>query len=125
LVSVLLPVYNGEKYVSIAIESILNQSFANFELTAINDASTDDSLRIIEGHNDPRIQTVDFAKNRGLVQSLNYGINEAKGEYIARQDADDVSLPTGSSLSYAFLMPTRGQRCSGRAPVASTNMARW
>jgi glycosyltransferase involved in cell wall biosynthesis len=80
--------------VSAAIESILNQSFTNFELIIINDASSDHSLRIIERYNDPRIQVINFAKRKGLVQSLNYALDEAGGGYIARQDADDFSLPT-------------------------------
>ena len=83
----------AKRYVSAAIESILNQSFTNFELIIINDASSDHSLRMIERHDDPRIQIIDFAKRKGLVQSLNYALDEARGEYIARQDADDFSLP--------------------------------
>jgi glycosyltransferase involved in cell wall biosynthesis len=96
-----MSVYNGEKYLREAINSILNQTFTDFELIIINDGSTDDTLKIIKSYKDPRIVLVS-RKNKGLVASLNEGINKAKGKYIARQDADDVSLPNRleKQLSY-------------------------
>jgi glycosyltransferase involved in cell wall biosynthesis len=93
LVSVLLPVHNAAAYLPAAIESILNQSFRNFELIIINDGSTDDSLKIISAFSDSRIIVVNNEKNLGLIVSLNNGIQLAKGKYIARMDADDISLP--------------------------------
>lgn len=90
LVSVVMSVYNGEKYLREAIDSILNQTFTDFEFIIINDGSTDDTLKIIKSYKDPRIVLIS-RKNLGLVASLNEGIKKAKGKYIARQDADDVS----------------------------------
>lgn len=92
LVSVVMSVYNGEKYLREAIESILNQTFKDFEFIIINDGSTDDTLKIINSYNDPRIVLIS-RKNKGLVASLNEGIEKARGKYIARMDADDRSMP--------------------------------
>ena len=91
-VTVLLSVYNGEKYLKEAIDSILTQAFKDFEFLIINDASTDTSRDIILSCDDSRIRLVDNEENIGLTKSLNKGISIARGEYIARQDADDVSL---------------------------------
>ncbi|MCY9804041.1 glycosyltransferase [Vibrio scophthalmi] len=94
-VSVVLSVYNGGAYISKAIESILCQSYKNFEFIIIDDGSSDESLNIIEYYekNDERIKIVSRA-NKGLVYSLNEGMLLAKGKYIARMDADDISIPT-------------------------------
>lgn len=91
LVSVLMPVYNGEKYLNQAIDSILNQTYQNFEFLLINDGSTDTSRAIILNYSDARIRYLENEQNFGLIQTLNRGIAEAKGSYIARMDADDVS----------------------------------
>ncbi|HIP11775.1 MAG TPA: glycosyltransferase family 2 protein, partial [Arcobacter sp.] len=95
MVSVLLSVYNGEKYLDEAIESILNQTYQDFEFIIINDGSTDKSLEIIEKYKkeDNRIVVIS-RENKGLIYSLNEGISQAKGKYIARMDADDISLAT-------------------------------
>ena len=87
----MLPVYNGEKYLSKAIESVLNQTFKNFELILFDDGSSDSSLDIIKGFasRDERIVVLS-RENRGLVETLNESISLAKGRYIARMDADDV-----------------------------------
>jgi glycosyltransferase involved in cell wall biosynthesis len=92
LVSVVMPVFNGGKYLSDAIISILNQTFTDFEFIIINDGSTDDSLETIQkfASNDNRIRVIN-RENKGLVFSLNQGISESKGKYIARMDADDLS----------------------------------
>ena len=92
LVTVFMPVYNGSKYLQEAIESILNQSYQNFELLIINDGSTDNSEDIILSFTDSRIRYVANKTNIGLIGTLNIGINSAKGEYIARMDQDDFSL---------------------------------
>ena len=92
-VSVIMSVYNGEKYLREAIESILNQTFTDFEFIIVNDGSTDNSLEIIQSYNDERIRIINNEKNIGLTKSLNKALKQAKGEYIARQDADDISLP--------------------------------
>ncbi len=95
-ISVLMSVYNGELYLAEAIESILEQSFTNFEFIIVDDGSTDDSIEIIEQYAeaDKRIRTVFLNENRGLANALNYGLAHAEGQYIARMDSDDISLPT-------------------------------
>ena len=93
-VSVLMSVYNGERYLEEAIESILNQTFRDFEFIIINDGSADGTAGILAHYQrvDDRVRVYD-QENRGLVASLNRGGQLARGEYIARMDADDVSLP--------------------------------
>jgi len=92
-ISVIMSVFNGEKYLREAMDSILNQTFADFEFIIVNDGSTDNSLSIIKGYADKRIRVIDNEQNIGLTKSLNRAIRQARGEYIARQDADDISLP--------------------------------
>ena len=92
LISVVMSVYNGEKYLKFAIDSILNQTYRNFEFIIINDGSTDNSLKIINSYSDPRIILLN-QENSGLCKALNRGITASKGEFIARMDADDVSYP--------------------------------
>jgi glycosyltransferase involved in cell wall biosynthesis len=89
-VSVILPVYNAEKYLKEAIDSVLLQTFSDFELLVVNDGSTDGSEHIIRGYNDERIRYIRNEKNCGLIYTLNRAVAEAKGEYIARMDADDI-----------------------------------
>lgn len=92
-ISVLMPVYNGERYLKKSINSILRQTFDDFEFIIINDGSTDQSLSIIKSFRDKRIRIINNSKNIGIADSLNRGINISNGDYIARQDADDISLP--------------------------------
>jgi glycosyltransferase involved in cell wall biosynthesis len=92
-ITVLMPVYNGGKYLREAIDSILGQTFADFELLIINDGSTDNSCRIVESYRDSRIRLVSNPGNIGLIASLNRGIALSKGQYIARMDCDDICLP--------------------------------
>jgi len=92
-VSVLMSVYNGERYLCEAIDSILNQTFKDFEFLIINDGSTDRTADIMQSYEDLRIIIINNEKNIGLTKSLNKGLRIAKGKYIARQDADDISLP--------------------------------
>jgi glycosyltransferase involved in cell wall biosynthesis len=103
VVTCLMSVYNGESYLCEAIESILDQAFTNFEFIIINDGSTDDSLLIIEKFNDPRIRLVCNNENIGLTKSLNKGIELSNGKYIARIDADDISLPNRLSEQVDFM----------------------
>lgn len=86
-----MPTFNAEKHLTEAINSILNQSYSNFEFIIINDGSTDTSLDIINKYNDNRIILINLEKNRGITNALNIGIEIAKGKYIARMDADDIS----------------------------------
>lgn len=92
-VSVIMPVYNAEKYLKDAIESILNQTFINFEFLIINEGLTDNSKRIIESYNDSRIRLLNNKEKSGLPKVRNKGLSEAKAEYIAWLDADDISHP--------------------------------
>ncbi|WP_316771004.1 glycosyltransferase family 2 protein [Pedobacter frigiditerrae] len=93
-ISVIMPVYNGEKFLRDAIDSILVQSFGDFEFIIINDGSTDDSEKIILSYKDRRIVYVKNDVNLKLIKTLNKGVAIARGKYIARMDADDVSLPS-------------------------------
>src|SRR5258707_4901962 len=88
--SVLLPVYNAAESVARAVESILGQSFADFEVIIVDDGSTDGSDEILRRFQDPRVH-LSSRENRGLAESLNEALRSARGEFVARQDADDIS----------------------------------
>jgi glycosyltransferase involved in cell wall biosynthesis len=103
LISVVMSVFNGEKRLLEAIQSILSQTLTNFEFIIINDGSTDKTKSIIEGFNDPRIRLIN-QKNHGLVYSLNRGISLARGEFIVRFDADDISMPSRFEKEIAWLI---------------------
>lgn len=98
-----MPVYNARAFLNEAIDSILNQTFSDFEFLIIDDGSTDDSMAIVESYLDPRIRFLPNEANRGIVYSLNRGLEAASGKYIARMDADDVSLPDRLALQSHFL----------------------
>lgn len=102
-ISVILPVYNGERFLREAIESILNQTFKDFELILVNDGSTDRSEEIMKSYQDHRIVRLDNGENLGLSKSYNRAIERARGEYIARMDADDVSDPKRLERQLSFL----------------------
>jgi len=104
-VSVVMSVYNGEKYLAEAIESILNQRFTDFEFIIIDDGSFDSSPSLLAryGQRDPRILIHRFDRNRGLSTALNFGIHHARGEYIARMDGDDISLPNRLQEQVVFM----------------------
>ncbi len=103
-ISVLMSVYNGEKYLSSAIESILSQTEKDFEFVIINDGSSDSTPQIIKKYllKDSRIVYID-GERRGLVAALNHGISVSKGEYLARMDADDIALPDRLEVQLKFL----------------------
>ena len=101
-VSVIMSVYNGEAFLREAIESILNQTLNNFEFIIIDDGSTDRSISIIESFNDCRIIILK-QDNMGLSYALNKGIKYSRAKYIARMDADDISLPERLEMQYKFL----------------------
>ncbi|SFE26232.1 Glycosyltransferase involved in cell wall bisynthesis [Chitinophaga sp. CF118] len=103
LVTVFMAMYNGEKYVSDAVVSILNQSYPNFELLIIDDGSTDNSLSIIEAISDPRIRILKNESNCGLYKTRNRGIEEARGTYFAILDCDDIAYPERLSAPLTFL----------------------
>ena len=98
-----MPVYNEEKFVFQAIESILNQTFSNFEFIIIDDNSLDQSRKIITSFNDSRIRFFSNKKNLGITETLNIGIKKVRGQYIARMDADDIALPERLFKQYKFL----------------------
>ncbi|NES18037.1 MAG: glycosyltransferase [Symploca sp. SIO3E6] len=102
-VTVLMAVYNGERYLREAMDSILAQTFKDFEFLIINDGSTDSTREIICSYDDLRIRLIDNEQNLGLTRSLNKGWKLAEGEFIARQDADDVSEPERFTKQVAFL----------------------
>ncbi len=102
LVTVLMSVYNGEKCLREAVDSILGQTFTDFEFLIINDGSTDGTKDILESYNDERMRIVD-QENTGHSRSLNTGLHLARGEYVARMDADDVSHPARLELQTRVL----------------------
>ncbi|MCX6163630.1 MAG: glycosyltransferase [Ignavibacteriae bacterium] len=103
LISIIMPVKNEEKYVFDSIQSVLSQTYENFELIIIDDGSTDKTIELIESIKDQRIRL--FKKeNSGLIDQLNFGLNEAKGEFIARMDADDLVSPDKLEMQIKYLM---------------------
>ena len=102
-ISVVMAVYNGLPYLPQAMESILNQTLMDFEFIVVEDASLDDSLSVLRRYNDKRIRLIVNKKNLGLSRSLNKGLDAANGEYVARMDHDDISLPTRLAEQKAYL----------------------
>jgi len=102
-VTVLMSVHNGGRWLRAAIESVLAQSWRDFEFLILDDASTDDSVAQIEALADTRIRLIRLPENIGLTRSLNVGLREARGEFVARQDADDLSSPERLAAQVAFL----------------------
>jgi glycosyltransferase involved in cell wall biosynthesis len=102
-VTVLLPVYNGGAHLPGAIDSVLAQTYRDFELLLIDDCSSDRSVGVIESYADPRIRLLRNERNLGQVPTLNRGLREARGEYVARLDQDDVALPERLERQVALL----------------------
>jgi len=102
-VSVILPVFNGQKYLKDAIHSILQQSFRDLELIVVDDGSTDDSAAIAEAFNDKRVKVLRNGTNRGVAYTLNRAMDESQGKYIARMDSDDVALKNRLKLQLGYL----------------------
>lgn len=102
-VTVLMPVYNGERYLREAMDSILAQTFTDFEFLIIDDGSADRSVEIIRSYDDPRIRLVHNEKNLKLIAALNRGFDLARGEFLARMDCDDISLPTRLARQVEFM----------------------
>ena len=92
-VSILMPVYKTAEYLQEALESILAQSYTDYELIVLNDCSPDNAEEILDQYDDPRIVRYLGTNNQGLSNVLNIGLDIAKGKYIARMDSDDISLP--------------------------------
>lgn len=102
-ISIILPVFNGMRTISNTLESILVQTYSNFEVLVIDDGSTDDTLAIVTGFSDPRIKIIRNKRNLGLIPTLNKGLDLACGKYIARMDADDVMHPNRLKIQYEFM----------------------
>lgn len=103
LVSVVMPVHDGEAFVGEAIRSILGQSMADFELVVVDDGSKDRSRDIITGFGDPRIVLLEQKENVGIARALNIGLAGARGTYVARMDADDLADPDRLAAQTTFL----------------------
>lgn len=101
--SVILPVYNQAEYLPLAIDSVLCQTFANFELIIIDDGSKQNIQRVIEKYQDSRIKFIRNKSHAGLVHALNQGLGKARGDFIARMDADDICLPVRLEKQVAYL----------------------
>ena len=103
LVTVAIPIFNAEKYLKYSIQSVLNQTYRDFELILINDGSTDKSLDIILSFHDERIRVIDDGENKGLIERLNQSVKLARGEYYVRMDADDIMYITRIEEQLVFL----------------------
>jgi glycosyltransferase involved in cell wall biosynthesis len=102
-ISVLMLAYNTEKYIDQAIRSILNQSFADFELLIYNDGSTDKTVQVIKSFSDKRIRFIDSKINRGLSYARMFSLKEARCKYVAILDSDDIAMPHRLKLQYEFM----------------------
>jgi glycosyltransferase involved in cell wall biosynthesis len=112
-----MPVYNGERFLRPAIESILCQTFGDFEFVIVDDGSTDGSEQIIRSYGDVRIRLLRNGENSGITKSLNYGIDSAIGEYICRMDADDVSVKDRLEKQVTFMDSHPGIALAGSGVV--------
>lgn len=121
LVSVLMSVHNNQEDVYKSVESIINQTYTNFEFLIIDDASTDNTLKILNKVTDKRVKIYSNKKNLGLTKSLNYLIMQSKGQFIARQDADDVSLKTRLEKQLNFLGKNNIKVCTTRAFIKNSS----
>lgn len=103
LVSIIMPNYNCEKYVAETIKSVLAQTYTNWELIFVDDCSTDNSIEVVRSFQDERIRILKNEKNSGAAVSRNYALREAKGEWIAFLDSDDLWLPEKLEKQLAFM----------------------
>lgn len=103
LVSILMPVYNTAAYLREAMDSILSQTFTDFELIVLNDCSPDNAEEVLDAYDDPRIVRYRGENNVGLSNVLNIGLDMARGKYIARMDSDDISLSNRLQVQVEYL----------------------
>lgn len=106
-ISVLMAVYNCDKYLREAMDSILNQTWGDFEFIIVNDGSTDNSLQILKEYSDKRIKIITYEENKGVAHARNVGLEHCTSEYVALMDADDIALPERLKLQYEYLMEHR------------------
>jgi glycosyltransferase involved in cell wall biosynthesis len=123
-ISVIMSVYNGEKFVSTAIESILDQSFKDFEFIIVDDGSTDSTPEVLSKYaqKDSRIRFIKNDMNIGLTKSLNKAIDSALGDFIARQDADDISLSNRLERQLSVACQTGADIIGCQAYVSNNNV---
>ncbi|HEY5345943.1 MAG TPA: glycosyltransferase family 2 protein, partial [Verrucomicrobiae bacterium] len=98
-ISIIMPVWNGEKFLAAAVDSLLAQTFSDFELLVIDDGSTDRTPEILRAYADPRLRVLRL-DHGGIVVALNHGLSQAGADWIARLDADDISLPRRLELQW-------------------------
>jgi glycosyltransferase involved in cell wall biosynthesis len=124
-VSILMTVYNGMPYLPAAIESMLKQTFQDFEFIIVNDGSTDGTVAYLDSLADPRIHVV-HRENGGTAAAANQGLQHCRGEYIARMDSDDISLPHRLATQVAFLdqHPRVGLVGAQMAPLGETGVGK-
>lgn len=111
IISVLMSCYNSESFVNESINSVLNQSFEKFELLIFNDGSIDNTLNCLNEFKDKRIKVFNSNNNLGLTKRLNELANKANGSYLARQDADDISVSNRLEIQYKFLQENKNFSC--------------
>jgi glycosyltransferase involved in cell wall biosynthesis len=129
-VSVLMPVYNAERYIGAAIDSILGQTHRDFELLVVDDGSTDKSRQIAERYSDERIRVIPLGRRAGLSAALNEGLLAAKADLVARQDADDISEPNRLERQLAVMraqpeLALLGSQATAMAEDGSTTGIVW
>ena len=120
LISVLLSVYNDDKNIKTSIDSILSQSYKNIELLVMDDCSTDKTYDILKDIKDRRLRIFRNKDNQGLTKSLNILIKESKGQILARQDSDDISLPTRLEVQFENLHNLQLDGCTTRAYIKNS-----
>jgi glycosyltransferase involved in cell wall biosynthesis len=103
-ITVLMPVHNGEAFVREASESILSQTFQDLELLVVDDASTDQTVKILESLNDPRVRIIKSRERLRFSGALNLGIEHATGTFLARMDGDDIALPSRLALQHDYML---------------------
>lgn len=124
LISVIMPVYNAEKYLDESISSILNQTFTNFEMIIINDSSKDNSLKIIKRYQkkDKRVILIENKKNMGVSRTRNEALKISRGKYISIMDADDISFKDRLNIQFNFMEKNKDIfLCGGSAIVIDEN----
>lgn len=109
-VSVLMPVWNREKYINECIDSILAQTFTDFELILVDDGSSDNTVNIIKEYSDSRIKLFE-CPHKGIVDALNFGLTQCTGEYVARMDSDDIMFPNRLKEQVEFLDLNKDYQC--------------
>lgn len=102
LVSIVMPLYNSEAFLKETLESLLCQTYSDFELIIIDDGSVDQSLAIVGSYADKRIRLIEQKTNQGIAATLNRGLDAASGKYIARIDSDDIALPNRLACQVAY-----------------------